>query len=184
MIAKPIRPIRRLDADRHSANHGTVPTIVPATLPKPASSRANGSQVDRSVKWKRVQDLRGKSKMSERRISVYQTVAFGHSATSPREKPKYTTTLRFTRTALSLRLSLKLSLSAVGTGARTSADWARPERRRECSGSFRSLTTPQVLDVNEFPSMSCCPRSWTPKICGEQRIARTCGCGPPRQAPV
>jgi len=34
------------------------------------ASRDNASQLDRSVKWKRVKDLRGKSKMSERWISV------------------------------------------------------------------------------------------------------------------
>jgi NAD(P)-dependent dehydrogenase (short-subunit alcohol dehydrogenase family) len=47
----------------------TVPTIVPETWQNSAS-RANASQLDRSVKWKRVKDLRGKSKMSERRIYV------------------------------------------------------------------------------------------------------------------
>ena len=47
----------------------TVPTIVPATRQN-SVSRANASQLDRSVKWKRLKDLRGKLKMPERRISV------------------------------------------------------------------------------------------------------------------
>jgi len=49
--------------------YGTVPTIVPETRQN-SVSRANTSQLARSVKWKRVKDLRGKTKMSERRISV------------------------------------------------------------------------------------------------------------------
>jgi hypothetical protein len=48
---------------------GTVPTIVPETRQNSVSG-ANTSQLDRSMKWNRVKDLRGKSKMSERRISV------------------------------------------------------------------------------------------------------------------
>jgi hypothetical protein len=46
-----------------------VPTIVPETRQN-GVFRANASQRDRSVKWKKLKDLRGKSKMSERRISV------------------------------------------------------------------------------------------------------------------
>ncbi len=45
------------------------PHDCPCGAPKSAS-RAYASQLARSVKWKRVKDLRGKSKMSERRISV------------------------------------------------------------------------------------------------------------------
>jgi hypothetical protein len=48
---------------------GTVPTIVPETRQN-SVSRAYASQLARSVKWKRVKDLRGKMKMVERRISV------------------------------------------------------------------------------------------------------------------
>jgi len=47
----------------------TVPTIVPVTRQK-CARKANTSQLARSVKWKRVKDLGGKKKMSERRISV------------------------------------------------------------------------------------------------------------------
>ena len=47
----------------------TVPTIVPETRQNRVS-RAYASQLARSVKWKKMKDLRGKTKMSERRISV------------------------------------------------------------------------------------------------------------------
>ena len=53
----------------------TVPTIVPVTRQNSAF-RANGSQLAGVEKWKNEKDLRGKSKMSERRISVWQTAAF------------------------------------------------------------------------------------------------------------
>jgi hypothetical protein len=43
--------------------YGTVPKIVPETRQNSAS-RANSSQLARSLKWKRVKDLRGKTKMS------------------------------------------------------------------------------------------------------------------------
>ena len=48
---------------------GSVPTIVPETRQN-SVSRAYASQFARSVKWKRVKDLRGKIKMVERLISV------------------------------------------------------------------------------------------------------------------
>jgi hypothetical protein len=48
---------------------GTVPTIVPETRQNSVST-ANTSQLARSAKWKRVKDLREKTTMSERRISV------------------------------------------------------------------------------------------------------------------
>jgi hypothetical protein len=48
---------------------GTVPTIVPETRQN-SVSRAHASQLARSVKWKNVKDLRGKTKMVEKRISV------------------------------------------------------------------------------------------------------------------
>jgi hypothetical protein len=49
-----------------------VPTIVPVTR-KNYASRAYGSQLARSSKRKIMKDLRGKSRLVERRVSVYQT---------------------------------------------------------------------------------------------------------------
>jgi hypothetical protein len=60
-----------------------VPTIVPAARQN-CASRANGSQVGRSVMCLRVWDLRGNPRIAERRVSVQQTAAFSLSATSPR----------------------------------------------------------------------------------------------------
>ena len=49
--------------------YGTVPTIVPETRQNSVSG-ANASQLTRSGKWKKVKDLRGKSKMPETLIDV------------------------------------------------------------------------------------------------------------------
>ena len=55
-------------ADRHTSRGGTVPTIVRETRKERLESQRQ--QVDRFTKWQKVKDLRGQSKMSERRISV------------------------------------------------------------------------------------------------------------------
>jgi hypothetical protein len=54
---------------RRSAIAEAVPTIVPAARQN-SISRANASQLARSGKWKKVKDLRGKSRLDERRVSV------------------------------------------------------------------------------------------------------------------
>jgi hypothetical protein len=46
------------------------------------ASGANSSQLDRSKNFLRRWDLRGNTKMGERLIDVWQTIAFSHSATS------------------------------------------------------------------------------------------------------
>jgi hypothetical protein len=56
-------------SDAASSAVRTVSTIVPETRQNIASG-ANASQLDRSVKWKRVKDLRGKTTMAEMLIGV------------------------------------------------------------------------------------------------------------------
>jgi len=92
------------------------------------------------------------------------------SATRPPhrgEKPKYTTAFELRGGLLSPRFSLKLSLPAPRTGPATAAT-APSACSPECSGSFRLLSSPEVLGAGQFPCMSCCPRSWTPRICDEE----------------
>jgi hypothetical protein len=57
------------DSVGDAAGDGTVPTIVPETRQNSAP-RADASQLARSVKWKRVKDLRGKTAMAEMLIGV------------------------------------------------------------------------------------------------------------------
>ena len=82
------------------------------------------------------------------------------------EIPKYTTGFDLRSTALSPELSLKLSLPAPRTGL-GSTSIGSPGRASACSGFFRRLSGPQVLEAVRLPRMG-----WRPLLGSVARLQR------------